>query len=48
MAEEMYVEQFDDVLRHSLPKAGVAGFFAEAIQVTAGLQFRILVLIIPI
>ena len=32
-AEDMYLEQFDDVIRHSMPKAGLAGFFAEAIQV---------------
>ena len=27
-AEDMYIEQFNDVLRHSCPKSGVAGFFA--------------------
>lgn len=35
-AEEMYLEQLNDVIRHSCPKAGVAGFFAESIQGVGG------------
>lgn len=36
MAEDMYIEQLNDVIRHSTPKAGVAGFFAESIQGVGG------------
>ena len=32
MAGDNYVEQIEDVLRHSVAKKGVAGFFAESIQ----------------
>ena len=32
MAGDNYVEQMEDVLRHSVAKKGVAGFFAESIQ----------------
>lgn len=33
---DMYVEQLEDVLRHSMPKDKVAAFFAEAIQGVGG------------
>jgi hypothetical protein len=29
----MYVDQIDEVLKYNVPKAGIAGFFAESIQV---------------
>ena len=32
-ASEQYVRQLEDVLDHCAPKAGVAGFIAEYIQV---------------
>ena len=32
----MYLEQFDDVIKHSMPKAGLAAFFAESIQGVGG------------
>jgi len=36
MAGDNYVEQIEDVLRHSVAKKGVAGFFAESIQGVGG------------
>lgn len=36
LAGEMYAEQLEDVLKHSMPKAGVAGFIAESIQGVGG------------
>jgi len=36
MACDMYIDQLNDVLLHSTPKAGVAGFVAEAIQGVGG------------
>jgi len=35
-AEDMYVEQLRDVIRHCTPKTGIAGFFAESIQGVGG------------
>jgi len=35
-AADMYFEQLADVIRHSMPKAGLAGFFAESIQGVGG------------
>ena len=32
-AADQYLEQLKDVLRHGFAKGGVAGFFAESIQV---------------
>ena len=32
-ANDMYIDQLKDVIRHSTPKSGLAGFIAEAIQV---------------
>ncbi|ELU14692.1 hypothetical protein CAPTEDRAFT_204434 [Capitella teleta] len=33
---DMYMEQLHDVIRHSMPKSGLAGFFAESIQGVGG------------
>lgn len=35
-AGDMYLEQFEDVVRHSGPKSGFAAFFAESIQGVGG------------
>ena len=32
-AADMYAEQFEDTLRHSIPKGKLAAFFCEPIQV---------------
>ena len=33
MACDQYIDQLEDVLKHCTPKAGMAGFIAESIQV---------------
>ena len=39
-ASDMYVDQLEDVLKYSIPKAGLAAFFAETIQgVNGTVQF---------
>ncbi|KAK2163615.1 hypothetical protein LSH36_76g00083 [Paralvinella palmiformis] len=39
-ASDMYLDQLDDVLKYSIPKAGLAAFFAESIQgVNGTVQF---------
>jgi len=35
-ANDMYIDQLKDVIRHSTPKSGLAGFIAEAIQGVGG------------
>ena len=39
-ATDRYVDQLQDMLRYSAPKTGVAGMFAESIQVTEGSRNR--------
>jgi len=36
MATDMYLEQLHDVIRHTIPKSGMAGFWAESIQGVGG------------
>lgn len=36
-ASDMYLSQLDEVLRYSVPKSGVAGFFIESIQGVGGI-----------